>query len=154
MLTRAIGGNFYNLLVDSSSISFQPLANIDQPTEKTWILEWLVNYLEASNLKITPNDRNTILDALNSVAGAPKEERTITALITMMQDETIRSGLRDLSLKGAYGALFDSNDDKFGSGRWQVFEMENSWKIQRSWRLRWTISFTVLKDSLMAPRLL
>lgn len=124
VLTRAIGGNFYNLLVDSTSISFQPLANIDQPTEKTWILEWLVNYLEASNLKITPNDRNTILDALNSVAGAPKEERTITALITMMQDETIRSGLRDLSLKGAYGALFDSNDDKFGSGRWQVFEME------------------------------
>lgn len=124
VLTRAIGGNFYNLLVDNSSISFQPLSNIDDPVEKTWILEWLVNYLEGANLKITPQDRNTILDALNSVAGAPKEERTLTALITMMQNETIRSGLRDLSLKGAYGSLFDSNKDKFGSGRWQVFEME------------------------------
>lgn len=38
VLTRAIGGNFYNLLVDSTSISFQPLANIDQPTEKPGFL--------------------------------------------------------------------------------------------------------------------
>lgn len=124
VLTKAIGGNFYNLLVDDKSISFQPLAHIDIPTEKTWVLEWIVNYLEASNLKINPTMRNTILTALNSVAESPMEERTITALITYLQDEQIRNSLRDLSIKGAYGSLFDSSDDRFGSGRWQVFEME------------------------------
>lgn len=124
VLTKAIGGNFYNLLVDNSSISFQPLAHIDETTEKTWVLEWLVNYLEASNVKMTPQKRNTILNALGSVAESPIEERTITALITYLQDEEIRSSLRDLSINGAYGSLFDSNVDKFGAGRWQVFEME------------------------------
>lgn len=124
VLTKATGGNFYNLLVDNQSISFQPLAHIDDPVEKTWVLEWLVNYLEASNVKITPAHRNTILNALSSVATAPEQERTITALITMLQDEEIRNSLRDLSLKGSYGSLFDSNVDHFGTGRWQVFEME------------------------------
>lgn len=124
VLTKAIGGNFYNLLVDNQSISFQPLAHINDPVEKTWVLEWLVNYLEASNVKITPIHRNTILNALNSVSTAPESERTITALITMLQDEEIRNSLRDLSLKGSYGSLFDSNVDHFGTGNWQVFEME------------------------------
>lgn len=124
VLTKAIGGNFYNLLVDNQSISFQPLAHINDSVEKTWVLEWLVNYLEASNVKITPIHRNTILNALNSVSTAPESERTITALITMLQDEEIRNSLRDLSLKGSYGSLFDSNVDHFGTGNWQVFEME------------------------------
>lgn len=124
VLSKAVGGNYYNLLVDSDSIAFQPLADIDNDVEKTWCLEWLVNYLSSQNITITPKERETIQSALDSVAAAPREERTITALITMIQSETIRNGFRDLSLKGAYGSLFDSAEDKFGQGRWQVFEME------------------------------
>lgn len=124
VLTQAVGGNYYNLLVDSRSIAFQPLAHIDSDVERNWCLEWLVNYLSAQNLAITPTDRNMLYEALNSVAAAPQEERTLTALITMIQSEQIRNSLRDLSLKGAYGVLFDSSVDKFGTGRWQVFEME------------------------------
>lgn len=124
VLSKAVGGNYYNLLVDSDSIAFQPLADIDNEVEKTWCLEWLVNYLSGQNIPITPKEREIIQTALDSVAASPKEERTITGLITMIQSETIRNGFRDLSLKGAYGSLFDSAEDKFGAGRWQVFEME------------------------------
>ena len=34
VLTQAMGGNFYNLLVDMDTISFQPLANIHDDIEK------------------------------------------------------------------------------------------------------------------------
>lgn len=124
VLTKAVGGNYYNLLVDNNSIAFQPLAHVDNDVEFKWCLEWLVGYISEQNINVTPRWRNALEGALDDLSHTPENERTITGLITAVQDEEIRTVLRDLSLIGAYGTLFDSNVDKFGEGRWQVFEME------------------------------
>lgn len=124
IITQALGGNFYNLLVDVDSISFQPLANVDDPIERTWACDWICDYLTAQNLTLTPALKKLVMEALKDVGGSPKEQRTITALTTYLQEETLREALLALSLEGAYGSLFDSSEDKFGSGNWQVFEME------------------------------
>lgn len=124
IITQALGGNFYNLLVDVDSISFQPLANVDDPIERTWACDWLCDYLTAQNLVLTPALKKLIMEALRDVGNSPLDQRTITSLTTYLQDEELREALLALSLEGAYGSLFDSNIDKFGTGDWQVFEME------------------------------
>ena len=47
VLCKAIGGNFYNLLVDTDSLNFQPLANIGFDSNNRWNTEmqWTYNWL-------------------------------------------------------------------------------------------------------------
>ncbi len=44
VLTRAVGGKFYNIGKDN--ISFQPLRYIHKESEKEWALEWLISILK------------------------------------------------------------------------------------------------------------
>lgn len=128
VLTQAMGGNFYNLLVDTESIAFQPLVNIDDGTELIWVLEWLKRYAESKNFTITPEVNDHLLEALRTLSHSPKHLRTISNLKQTIQNEDWRLLLSELTgidgKGGAYGPLFDSDIDKFGQGRWQVFEME------------------------------
>lgn len=130
VLTEAVGGNFYNLLVDTHSIAFQPLARIDHPNEQEWALEWLLRYADSSDFRIDKVDENLMSDALKTMAEQPVEDRTLTTLSLLVQSEKWRLLLSNLLMEsttgrtGLYGRLFDSNVDKFGSGSWQAFEME------------------------------
>lgn len=64
VLTEAMGGNFYNLLVDTDSISFQPLARIEDSNEQSFIVEWLHAYGESLNVSIDNEDRTVLENAL------------------------------------------------------------------------------------------
>lgn len=130
VLTKAIGGNFYNMLVDTQSVAFQPLARIDDPTEQIWVHGWLSRYAASKNATLTPQDERDLTDGLKTIANQPLDNRTLTVLSATIQNEKWRLILSDLLTKnhsgntGLYGHLFDSTVDKFGEGRWQVFEME------------------------------
>lgn len=128
VLTQAMGGNFYNLLVDMDTISFQPLANIHDDIEKIWVLEWLCRYAESQNIILSPEDKQALRTALRTIATYEPRLRTMTSLMTTIQNETWRLILSTLQGSdgkgGTYGQLFDSEVDKFGEGNWQVFEME------------------------------
>lgn len=124
ILTKAMGGNFYNILVDTESLSFQPLRHVDDPIERTWLLDWICSYLTSQNMVLNPDMKKSILEALQSMAATEPELRTITTFQTLLQNLEIRSALSALSLQGQYGSLFDGAEDRFGEGRWQVFEME------------------------------
>ena len=41
ILTKAVGGEFYDLGSDESGLAFQPLADVDQAAEASWALEWI-----------------------------------------------------------------------------------------------------------------
>lgn len=128
VLTKAMGGNFYNLLVDTKSIAFQPLSQIDNDTDLIWVHEWLLRYASSQNFTITPENKKQLLDALRVLKDRPVHLRTMTSLKQTIQNEDWRLLLNDLTgidgKGGAYGQLFDSDIDKFGQGNWQVFEME------------------------------
>ena len=128
VLTKAMGGNFYNLLVDTKSIAFQPLSQIDKDTDLIWVNEWLLRYASSQNFTITPENKKQLLDALRVLKDRPVHLRTMTSLKQTIQNEDWRLLLNDLTgidgKGGAYGQLFDSDIDKFGQGNWQVFEME------------------------------
>jgi type IV secretory pathway VirB4 component len=82
-----------------------------------------VNILRGEQVEITPEVKIVIWKALASLAASPPELRTITNLVNLLQDIPLRLALEPLTLKGAFGRLFDSDHDNLEYGRWQVFEM-------------------------------
>lgn len=76
-------------------------------------------------MAVTPVHDRFVWKALQSLAEFPKEQRTISNLVDLVQDNDIRVALEPLTLKGSYGALFDNDEERSGAnGRWQVYEME------------------------------
>lgn len=123
--TYAAGGNFYNISASGKSdLSFQPLENVDIPTERVWAIDWLAGFLDRGKFEVTESTKDTIKKALLSLAEFPKDKRTISNFCDLVQDTAIRIGLRALTMEGPYGPLFDNHSSIKGSGRWQVYEME------------------------------
>lgn len=126
-LTLAVGGNFYNLAAEGNSeLSFQPLANIADPDEMTWAQEWICSYLAAQNIKVDSRVKEKVWQGLVSMQemSENKEQLTMTLFSNLVQDDDIRVAIRPLTLRGPYGKLFDNAEDRSGTGRWQVYEME------------------------------
>lgn len=124
-LTAGTGGEFFDIgQEDENSVSFQPLANIDDPNEQEWALEWLLQILENEHITITPTIKNTIYQALNSVKASPPELRTMSTLYTHTMDESLQQALFNYTSMGPYGRLFDSKSENLAYSRFQTFEME------------------------------
>ena len=125
-LTLGVGGNFFDLGNEGAgSLSFQPLVGIEDPKERQWAQEWVVDYLRQENVTITPEVKALVWDALGSVASMSDPRlRRMTTLMNYVQSTTLRTALRPLTVDGAYGRIFDSDSDSLRLGAWQTFEME------------------------------
>lgn len=133
-LTRAIGGQHYNVAGDSdeSELCFAPLASIDQPGELGWAEDWVATLLELQGLKLKPTQRNELHRAL--VAVQEKGERTLTNLQIELQDKDMKDALEEYTISGALGQLLDAEEDGLAVGSWSVFEIEQL--MHRSDRVR------------------
>ena len=128
VLTQGVGGKFFDLGNESEgALSFQPLAQIDDEQERQWCLEWLCDFIEQQNLEVTPEHRQLLWEALESVAsfkGEEKRFRHMTNLVNAVQSDELKAALQPLTTSGAYGRIFDSAHDSLDLGSWQTFEME------------------------------
>lgn len=126
VLTAGIGGEFYNLGQENDKLSFQPLSRIDEDEELIWAHDWLLGILAAENFedgKLSPGTKNTVYNALKSLATAPKSQRTITGLIVNLQSKDLREVFERYSVNGTYGKILDSENDNISKGNWLTFEM-------------------------------
>lgn len=126
VLTYGVGGKFYDLGNEGEGmLSFQPLAKVEDPKEQQWVLEWLLDYARQENLTVTPELRNLLLDAIESVAAIEDPKlRRMTTLVNFVQSVELKEALRSLTVDGVYGRIFDSDTDNLQIGSWQTFEME------------------------------
>jgi type IV secretion system protein VirB4 len=124
VLTEGVGGNFYDLGNEINEMSFQPLAAIDDEKERQWVLDWLCDYVRQENVAITPELKKYLWEALCVVASYPKNLRRISSLINSVHSHELQMALSPLSASGAYGNIFDSDEDKLSFSSWQAFEME------------------------------
>ena len=124
ILTEGVGGIFYDLGNEGLGLSFQPLSGVDDENERQWALEWLCDYVRAEDLKIDPQQKKKIWDALSMLGKLPKEFRSISGFINNLQDKELKIAFSPLSIKGAYGKIFDSKQDTLSFAGWQTFEME------------------------------
>jgi len=124
-LTAGVGGEYYDLGGEHAKLAFQPLAHIDEDRERAWAHGWVLDLLRQENVQITPAVKTEIWEAINSLASAPREQRTITGLTHLTQTTELRDALRTYTVDGPHGQLLDSDHDSLRDGRWQTFEMEH-----------------------------
>jgi type IV secretion system protein VirB4 len=123
----AMGGAHHALGLGTDSgqsLSFQPLRNIDNIDERSWAAEWIGALLAHDKVAITPEIKEALWSALNSLASAPVEERTLTGLALLLQSNALRVALTAYTLDGPYGRLLDAAEQSLALGDIQCFETE------------------------------
>lgn len=123
-MIEALGGDFYALGETDSGLVFQPLREIEEPNEMAWASEWISGLLVSKGVNVTAEVESTVWSALQSLASAPKDQRTLTGLSALIQDTDLRLALKPFTLEGAYGHILDGNEDTLRENAVQAFEME------------------------------
>jgi len=116
-------GEHYDLGSDAS-IAFQPLARIDREGYRGWAAEWIEGRLVQEGVAVGPPEKAAVWSALDSLASAPVEQRTMTGLSVLLQSNALRQALQPYVLGGAHGRLLDADSDRLGCASVQGFEME------------------------------
>jgi type IV secretion system protein VirB4 len=127
--TLAMGGDWHDLggeLTEAAetTVSLQPLARIDDPSERSWAAGWIAAILAREGIAITPEVKEHLWSALSSLASAPIGERTITGLAVLLQSSELKQALRPYCLGGAHGRLLDAEMEELGAASAQAFEIE------------------------------
>ena len=125
----AMGGDWHDLgggltEGEEGAVSLQPLARINEPAERSWAADWIAAILAREGIAITPEVKDHIWTALNSLASAPAMERTITGFAVLLQANDLKQALRPYCVGGAYGRLLDAEAEHLGSASVQAFEIE------------------------------
>jgi type IV secretion system protein VirB4 len=108
----------------AAGLAFQPLRRIDDSGERAWAAEWIVGLLGHEGVAVNPEAKDAVWSALDSLASAPVEERTMTGLALLLQSASLRAALRPYTLEGPWGALLAAAEDRLALGAVQCFETE------------------------------
>jgi type IV secretion system protein TrbE len=122
VLTKALGGRHLDL--GAENVPLQPLARIDDDTDRMSLQSLLEDWLELQNVRLVPGQRNALWKALELVAQCPPEQRTISNLVTQAQDAALRDGLSAFSLAGPLGQFLDADSDALLESGFVTFELE------------------------------
>ena len=128
--TIAMGGDWHDIggVLSGESTEFvelQPLAAIDEPSERGWAAEWITAILAREKVDVTPEAKDHLWSALTSLASAPIPERTLTGLSVILQSNVLKRALQPYCLGGPHGRLLDAECERLGrEGSVQVFETD------------------------------
>jgi len=122
VLTKALSGQHLDL--GTENVPLQPLARIDDAADRMRLQSLLEDWLELQNVRLVPAQRNALWKALELVAQCAPEQRTISNLVTQVQDAALRDGLSAFSLAGPLGQFLDADSDVLLEGRFVTFELE------------------------------
>src|SRR5215475_950552 len=127
--TIAMGGDWHDIggVLSGESAEFvelQPLAAIDDSSERAWAAEWVTAILGREKVEVTPDVKDHLWSALTSLASAPIQERTLTGLCALLQSNVLKRALQPYCLGGPYGRLLDAEFERLGDGDIQAFETD------------------------------
>jgi type IV secretion system protein TrbE len=107
-----------------SELAFQPLSDIDKSTSRAFARDWILGLIAHEGVVIDPTIKDQVWTALNSLASAPKSERTLTGLSLLLQSNPLRQALQPYTLEGPWGSLLDGADDRLSLSDVMHFELE------------------------------
>jgi type IV secretion/conjugal transfer VirB4 family ATPase len=122
VLTKALGGQHLDL--GEGEVPLQPLARIDDPTDRMKIQGLLEDWIALQNVNLIPQQTRALYRSLELQREAPVEQRTISNLITQVQDTAVRDGLTPYSLAGPLGRFLDADHDVLLDSDFVTFELE------------------------------
>ncbi|MDU6372717.1 MAG: conjugal transfer protein TrbE, partial [Bradyrhizobium sp.] len=125
----AMGGDWHDIggvLSGESSefVALQPLARIDDPSERAWAAAWIAAILGRERVEVTPDTKALLWSALTSLASAPVQERTLTGLSVLLQSNVLKRALEPYCLGGPYGRILDAEYEALGEASVQAFETD------------------------------
>jgi len=106
VLTRACGGEFYDLGGETDGLSFYPLADLTDDSDLAWANSWVEKLCKLGGLDMKPQHRNAVADAMKLMQGSPR--RTLTDFLATVQNKEVRSALEVYTLSGPLGRLLDA----------------------------------------------
>jgi type IV secretion system protein VirB4 len=121
--TLALGGTWYDLGLDGD-LAFQPLCDVDSETGLASARAWVLGLIEQEGVAVTPEVKQAVWTALQSLGAAPVSQRTLTGLVALIQMPDLRQALEPYTLAGPYGALLDADEDNLETGDMLCFEMD------------------------------
>jgi type IV secretion system protein TrbE len=121
-LCCATGGTHYNPASDDDGLSFCPLQFLQKKSDRAWAAGWIDNICALNGLVTTPDQRNLIAEAINSMQ--TQEHVSLSAFCSSIQDKAIRQVLSEYTMAGSHGCLFDGEQDTLGLESFTVFEIE------------------------------
>ena len=101
LLTLLLGGQWLD--VGSGTVQLQPLRHIDDPQERGWAHQWVLNIVESAGVPLTGIVQEYLEQRLLDVAQLPPPQRTLHALLQCCEAHTRRvetrvsAGTRDAS---------------------------------------------------------
>jgi type IV secretion system protein VirB4 len=122
VLTKALGGQHLDLGEDE--VPLQPLACVDNETDRMKLQNLLEDWLELQGVRLFPAQRRLLWRALELIGESPPEQRTVSNLVTQVQDNSVRDGLNAFSLAGPLGRFLDADHDVLIESRFVTFELE------------------------------
>lgn len=126
-LTLGLGGAFVELLGGepdrTAPLALQPLAAIDQESERAWARDWLAALLVRGQVALDPARKEEIWRALGVLAGRPSSERTLSVFSGLVQDAEMRLALEPFTHAGPWGQLIDADHAHLAGHDVQAFEM-------------------------------
>ena len=124
VLCNAMGGTYYDIGGEHQDYSFCPLARVDKQNERIWAEDYIETLLELQGFKVEPSHRTLIRSALNSLATADADARTMTHFYAALQHDGMKEAMHHYTLDGG-NPMLDAASDNLRFGRFQVFEMEH-----------------------------
>jgi type IV secretion system protein TrbE len=118
-----MGGVALDLSI-GSGLAFQPLSDIDNPATRAFARDWVLALITHEGIATDPAIKDQVWTALNSLASAPKVERTLTGLSLLLQSNHLRQALLPYTLEGPWGSLLDGKDDRLSFADVMHFEFE------------------------------
>lgn len=125
---KACGGNHFDMSPDGHDTpKLCPLKYLDTAADRLKSQELIeVMYQLSANMPVTPEQRSTIRDAINTLS-TRQNGRSLGHFITMVQDKAVREAMRFYTEKGLgemLGADADEEPNMVGRNVFSVFEME------------------------------
>ena len=124
----AMGGEWQdlggNITEQASPVTLQPLRRVEDPATCVWAAGWIASILVHEGVAIDPDIKDHIWTALQSLASAPVQERTLTGLSILLQNQRIKQALAPYCLGGSWGEMLDADEERLGRSDLQAFETE------------------------------
>ncbi|OEB90886.1 conjugal transfer protein TrbE [Vibrio parahaemolyticus] len=116
------GGSHFDIGGDNSTLSFAPLADLDNDFE--WCEQYLEQLLVLQGVNVVPAMRQKIHSALNVMKG-DGGIKTLSEFVTQVQDDAIKQALQYYTHGNRCGDLLDAEEETFTLSHLQVFEIES-----------------------------
>ena len=128
--TLALGGTWYDLGLEGD-LAFQPLRDVGGEAGLAAAQAWVLELIEQEGVSVTPEVKQAVWTALQSLGAAPVAQRTLTGLVALLQMPDLRQALEPYTLAGPYGALLDVDEDNLEASDMLCFEMDTLMQDKR-----------------------